>query len=202
MCIRDSVDTEGVNDRVALAALGAVLNARTLDRWMRAGVTVVDPTTTWVDVTVSLGRDVTIRQGVQLQGTTVVGDGAVIGPDCTLDDVQVEAGATVVRSHASGAVIGVDATVGPFAYLRPGTLVHPGAKVGAFVETKNAEIGPGAKVPHLSYVGDAEIGEGSNIGAGTITANYDGVSKHRTRGSGPRWHRPPPGRRPACCPAR
>ncbi len=178
--MRDPVDTEGVNDRVALAALGAVLNARTLDRWMRAGVTVVDPTTTWVDVTVSLGRDVTIRPGVQLHGATTVGDGAAIGPDSTLDDVQVAAGASVVRSHASGAVIGVDAAVGPFAYLRPGTVVHPGAKVGAFVETKNAEIGPGAKVPHLSYVGDAEIGEGSNIGAGTITANYDGVSKHRT----------------------
>ena len=178
--MRDPEDTEGVNDRVALASLGAVLNGRTLDRWMRAGVTVVDPATTWVDVTVTLGRDVTLLPGVQLHGATVVADGAAIGPDSTLDDVQVGAGASVVRSHGSGAHIGADATVGPFAYLRPGTVVHPGAKVGAFVETKNAEIGPGAKVPHLSYVGDVEIGEGANIGAGTITANYDGVSKHRT----------------------
>ncbi len=176
----DPMDAEGVNDRVQLAELGRVLNARVLRDWMRAGVTVVDPSSVWVDVTVTLGRDVELRPGVQLQGATAVGDGAVVGPDCTLLDVRVGAGASVVRTHGSGAVIGDGAAVGPFAYLRPGTVLHADGKIGTFVETKNAAIGRAAKVPHLSYVGDAEIGEGTNIGAGTITANYDGLAKHRT----------------------
>jgi bifunctional UDP-N-acetylglucosamine pyrophosphorylase / glucosamine-1-phosphate N-acetyltransferase len=179
--IDDVVQTEGANDRVQLAALAAELNRRILRHWMRAGVTVVDPASTWVDADVVLEPDVTILPGVQLQGATVVAEDAVIGPDCTLKDVEVGAGARVVRSHAELAVVGAGATVGPFSYLRPGTELGAGGKIGAFVETKNAQIGDGAKVPHLSYVGDAEIGEGSNIGAGTIFANYDGVAKHRTR---------------------
>ncbi len=176
----DPMDAEGVNDRVQLAELGRVLNARVLHAWMRAGVTVVDPSSAWVDVTVTLGRDVELRPGVQLQGVTAVEDGAVVGPDCTLLDVRVGAGASVVRTHGSGAVIGAGASVGPFAYLRPGTVLNADGKIGTFVETKNAVIGQAAKVPHLSYVGDAEIGAGTNIGAGTITANYDGLAKHRT----------------------
>jgi len=176
----DVAQTEGANDRVQLAALAAVLNRRTLERWMRAGVTVVDPGSTWVDVTVALEADTTLLPGVQLLGTTTVAADAVVGPDTTLEDTAVGAGATVVRSHALGAVVGPAATVGPFAYLRPGTELGEGAKLGTFVEGKNARLGPGAKVPHLSYVGDAEVGEGSNIGAGTIFANYDGVAKHRT----------------------
>ena len=148
---------------------------------MRDGVTVVDPATTWVDVDVLLAPDVTLLPGVQLRGATAVATGAVIGPDTTLADVTVGADATVVRTHASGAAIGERASVGPFAYLRPGTRLAAGAKIGTFVETKNAELASGAKVPHLSYVGDASIGEGSNIGAGTIFANYDGVAKHHTR---------------------
>ena len=147
---------------------------------MRDGVTVVDPATTWIDADVVLERDVTILPGVQLLGATVVAEDAVVGPDSTLKDVEVGAGATVVRTHGELAVIGAGATVGPFSYLRPGTELGAGGKIGAFVETKNARIGDGAKVPHLSYVGDAEIGEGTNIGAGTIFANYDGVNKHRT----------------------
>jgi bifunctional UDP-N-acetylglucosamine pyrophosphorylase/glucosamine-1-phosphate N-acetyltransferase len=143
-------------------------------------VTVVDPATTWVDVTVTLEPDVTLLPGVQLLGATTVAGDAVVGPDTTLRDVQVGAGATVVRTHGEGAVVGAGAKVGPFSYLRPGTVLGAGGKIGAYVETKNADIGDGAKVPHLSYVGDAEIGEGSNIGAGTIFANYDGVRKHRT----------------------
>jgi bifunctional UDP-N-acetylglucosamine pyrophosphorylase/glucosamine-1-phosphate N-acetyltransferase len=178
--IDDVVQTEGANDRAQLAALGAELNRRILDDWMRAGVTVVDPATTWVDADVVLAPDVTILPGVQLQGATVVAEDAVIGPDCTLKDTEVGAGAKVVRTHAELAVIGAGANVGPFAYLRPGTVLGEGGKIGTFVETKNARIAAGAKVPHLSYVGDAEIGEGSNIGAGTIFANYDGVAKHRT----------------------
>jgi bifunctional UDP-N-acetylglucosamine pyrophosphorylase/glucosamine-1-phosphate N-acetyltransferase len=176
----DVLQTEGANDRVQLAALAAQLNARVLDGWMRAGVTIVDPTSTWVDVTVSLEPDVTILPGVQLLGATSVAEDSVIGPDSTLKDVEVGPGAKVVRTHAELAVIGARANVGPFSYLRPGTVLGAGGKIGAFVETKNVQIGEGAKVPHLSYVGDAEIGDGSNIGAGTIFANYDGTAKHRT----------------------
>jgi len=174
------MQTEGANDRAQLAALGAELNRRILTRWMKDGVTVADPATTWVDVTVELARDVTLLPGVQLHGATSVGEDAVIGPDTTLTDVTVGEGATVVRAHGSGAVVGPGASVGPFAYLRPGTVLGARGKIGTFVETKNARIGEGAKVPHLSYAGDAEIGEGANIGAGTIFANYDGVEKHRT----------------------
>jgi bifunctional UDP-N-acetylglucosamine pyrophosphorylase / glucosamine-1-phosphate N-acetyltransferase len=178
--IDDVMQTEGANDRAQLASLGAELNRRILDGWMRDGVTVVDPATTWVDADVVLAPDVTILPGVQLQGATVVAEDAVIGPDCTLKDTEVGAGAKVVRTHAELAVIGAGASVGPFAYLRPGTVLGADGKIGTFVETKNAQIADGAKVPHLSYVGDAEIGEGTNIGAGTIFANYDGVNKHRT----------------------
>ncbi len=178
--LADVAQTRGANDRVQLADLGAELNRRTLDRWMRAGVSVVDPASTWVDVTVTLEPDTTLLPGVQLHGATTVAQDAVIGPDTTLADTAVGAGATVIRSHGTGAVIGAGATVGPYSYLRPGTDLGQEAKLGAFVESKNARLGRGAKVPHLSYVGDAEVGEGSNIGAGTIFANYDGVAKHRT----------------------
>jgi bifunctional UDP-N-acetylglucosamine pyrophosphorylase/glucosamine-1-phosphate N-acetyltransferase len=178
--VHDIWQTEGVNDRVQLARLGGELNRRVVDSWMRAGVTVVDPGSTWVDVSATLEPDVTLLPGTQLLGSTSVAGGATVGPDTTLRDVVVGAGATVVRAHGSGARIGVGVSVGPFAYLRPGTELDEGAKIGTFVETKNTHLGPGSKVPHLSYVGDATIGEGTNIGAGTITANYDGVAKHRT----------------------
>ncbi|HET7683787.1 MAG TPA: bifunctional UDP-N-acetylglucosamine diphosphorylase/glucosamine-1-phosphate N-acetyltransferase GlmU [Marmoricola sp.] len=178
--IDDVVQTEGANDRAQLAALAKEMNRRILTRWMQDGVTVIDPDSTWIDTDVKLAADVTILPGVQLLGATVVAEDAVIGPDCTLKDVEVGEGAKVVRTHAELAVIGAGADVGPFSYLRPGTELAAGGKIGGFVETKNAHIGAGAKVPHLSYVGDAEIGEGTNIGAGTIFANYDGVAKHRT----------------------
>jgi bifunctional UDP-N-acetylglucosamine pyrophosphorylase/glucosamine-1-phosphate N-acetyltransferase len=176
----DVIQTEGANDRVQLAALAREKNRRILEQWMRAGVTIIDPTTTWVDADVSLAPDVTLLPGVQLLGATSVEEDAVIGPDCTLKDCEIGAGAKVVRAHGELAVIGAGANVGPFSYLRPGTKLAQAGKIGAFVETKNAQIGKGAKVPHLSYVGDAEIGEGTNIGAGTIFANYDGVNKHHT----------------------
>lgn len=178
--VEDTDEIEGANDRVQLAALGRRLNERILEEWMRAGVTVVDPLTTWIDAEVELAPDVTVLPGVQLLGATKVDADATIGPDSTLRDTEVGAGATVVRAHANLAVIGERADVGPFAHLRPGTVLGAGGKIGGFVETKNATIGEGSKVPHLSYVGDAEIGAGSNIGAGTIFANYDGVAKHRT----------------------
>ena len=176
----DPVLVEGVNDRAQLAVLGAELNRRVLDDWMRAGVTVVDPATTWVDVDVELAQDVTLLPGTQLHGATSVASGATIGPDTTLTDVEVHAGATVVRTHGSLAVVGEEATVGPFAYLRPGTVLGSRGKIGTFVETKNAQIGAGSKVPHLSYVGDATIGVETNIGAASVFVNYDGVRKHRT----------------------
>jgi bifunctional UDP-N-acetylglucosamine pyrophosphorylase/glucosamine-1-phosphate N-acetyltransferase len=178
--IADVLQTEGANDRAQLAALAKEKNRRILDRWMRDGVTIIDPETTWVDVDVRLAPDVTVLPGVQLLGATLVEEDAVIGPDCTLKDVEVGAGARVVRTHAELAVIGPRANVGPFSYLRPGTELGADAKIGAFVETKNARIGDGAKVPHLTYAGDVEIGEGANIGAGSVFANYDGVDKHRT----------------------
>jgi bifunctional UDP-N-acetylglucosamine pyrophosphorylase/glucosamine-1-phosphate N-acetyltransferase len=177
----DPVRVEGVNDRAQLAALGAELNRRILDAWMRDGVTVVDPATTWVDVDVRLARDVTILPGTQLHGRTVVGEGATVGPDTTLTDVEVGEGATVSRAVGTSSVIGPLAVVGPFALLRPGTVLGAKGKIGTFVETKNAQIGAGTKVPHLSYVGDATIGEETNIGAATVFVNYDGVTKSRSR---------------------
>src|SRR5690606_32597557 len=126
------------------------------------------------DVDVELARDVTLLPGTQLHGATVVGEGATIGPDTTLTDTEVGAGATVTRTHGSLAVLGAGTTVGPFAYLRPGTVLGAKGKIGTFVETKNAEIGEGSKIPHLSYVGDATIGEHTNIGAASVTVNYDG----------------------------
>ncbi|MFD6859222.1 bifunctional UDP-N-acetylglucosamine diphosphorylase/glucosamine-1-phosphate N-acetyltransferase GlmU [Rhodococcus sp. NPDC060090] len=176
----DAMRVAGVNDRVQLAALTSELNRRLLERWMREGVTVLDPSTTWVDVEVVLAPDVTLHPGVQLLGRTAIAEDAEIGPDTTLTDVQVGAGASVVRTHGSGATIGAYATVGPFSYLRPGTELGAHGKLGGFVETKNAQIGAHSKVPHLTYVGDAEIGEHSNIGASSVFVNYDGVEKYRT----------------------
>lgn len=180
MVTDDVMQVEGVNDRVQLATLGGELNRRLLTGWMRAGVTVVDPATTWVDVGVRLARDVTLLPGTHLHGSTEVAEGATIGPDTTLTDCVVGPGARVLRSHATSSVVGQDATVGPFSHLRPGTRLGPGGTIGEFVGTKNAVIGAGSTVPHLSHVGDATIGEGSNIGAGTVFVNDDGMATHRT----------------------
>ncbi|MDN4644753.1 bifunctional UDP-N-acetylglucosamine diphosphorylase/glucosamine-1-phosphate N-acetyltransferase GlmU [Arthrobacter sp. PsM3] len=176
----DRWQVEGANDRVQLSALGAELNRRTVEAWMRAGVTVVDPATTWIDATVTLDEDVRLLPNIQLHGATTVARDAVVGPDTTLTDVHVGEGAKVVRTHGSGATIGAKASVGPFTYLRPGTVLGETGKIGAFYETKNVTIGRGSKLSHLGYAGDAEIGEDTNIGCGNITANYDGEKKHRT----------------------
>jgi bifunctional UDP-N-acetylglucosamine pyrophosphorylase/glucosamine-1-phosphate N-acetyltransferase len=176
----DTWQVQGVNDRVQLAEVRAELNRRVLRRWMLDGVTVVDPATTWVDVSVRLGRDVVLHPGTQLHGATVVDEGAQVGPDSTLTDCVIGPGATVARTHGSAAEIGPGAAVGPFAYLRPGARLGPRGKIGTFVEVKNSDIGAGSKVPHLTYVGDATIGEESNIGAASVFVNYDGVRKHRT----------------------
>jgi bifunctional UDP-N-acetylglucosamine pyrophosphorylase/glucosamine-1-phosphate N-acetyltransferase len=173
-------ETLGCNDRAELAQLRVLMRDRVNEGWMRSGVLLLDPATTWIDVTATLEPDAVVDQNSQISGTSTVATGAVIGPDTTLIDTVVAAGATVLRTHAVGAEIGPSATVGPFSYLRPGTRLARKSKVGGFVETKNAELGEGAKVPHLSYVGDATIGASANIGAGTIFANYDGVNKSRT----------------------
>ncbi|WP_436526232.1 bifunctional UDP-N-acetylglucosamine diphosphorylase/glucosamine-1-phosphate N-acetyltransferase GlmU [Actinoplanes sp. HUAS TT8] len=173
-------ETLGCNDRAELSRLRVLMRDRVNDAWMRSGVLLLDPATTWIDVTATLEPDAVVDQNCQILGSSSVATGAVIGPDSTLVDTSVAAGASVLRSHSVGAVVGPEATVGPYSYLRPGTKLARKSKVGGFVETKNAELGEGAKVPHLSYVGDAEIGAKANIGAGTIFANYDGVRKSRT----------------------
>ncbi len=178
--IDDFTETLGVNDRVQLAESAAMLRDRINDQWMRAGVTIVDPTTTWIDATVEHSNDVTLHPGTALLGSTKVATGAVIGPRTTLTDCVVKEGAQVLESIAIQTVIGEGSTVGPFTYLRAGTQLGDSTKAGAFVEMKNATVGTGSKIPHLSYVGDATIGVGSNIGAATIFVNYDGVEKHHT----------------------
>jgi bifunctional UDP-N-acetylglucosamine pyrophosphorylase/glucosamine-1-phosphate N-acetyltransferase len=171
---------EGINDRVQLSQTAARLNAMIVRGWQLAGVTVVDPASTWIDLRATLAEDVELLPGTHIAGATVVARGAKIGPQTTLLDCEVGEGATVSRSDATLAVIGSGASVGPFAYIRPGTELGKNGKIGTFVETKNAKIGAGSKVPHLSYMGDVTIGPGTNIGAGGITANYDGVAKHPT----------------------
>ena len=178
--VTDVDDVWGVNDRVQLAAADAVMCRRINEAWMRAGVTIVDPSTTRIGVDVVLEADCVVHPWTVLEGKTQVSAHAQVGPGSQLSNTRVGAGAVVRFTTADGATIGERASVGPYTYLRPGTQIGRGARVGAFVETKNAEIGDDAKVPHLSYVGDAEIGVGSNIGAATVFVNYDGVDKHRT----------------------
>jgi bifunctional UDP-N-acetylglucosamine pyrophosphorylase/glucosamine-1-phosphate N-acetyltransferase len=179
--VDDSAVVAGVNDRVQLAELAAELNRRIVAAHQLAGVTIVDPATTWIDVDVTIGRDTIVAPGTQLLGGTRIGGRCTIGPDTTLIDVTVGDGASVLRTHGSSASIGDGASVGPFTYLRPGTVLGADGKLGAFVEAKNSTIGTGTKVPHLSYVGDADIGEHTNIGASSVFVNYDGESKQRTR---------------------
>jgi bifunctional UDP-N-acetylglucosamine pyrophosphorylase / glucosamine-1-phosphate N-acetyltransferase len=178
--VDDADETLGVNDRVQLATAARLLRDRLVEAWLRDGAGIVDPATTWVDVGVRLASDCVIHPHTQLLGATSVAAFAEVGPDSTLVDTAVAERAEVVRSHCRQAVIGPDSDVGPYSYLRPGTRLGRGAKVGAYVETKNAEIGDGSKVPHLSYVGDATIGRGTNVGAATVFVNYDGVAKHHT----------------------
>jgi bifunctional UDP-N-acetylglucosamine pyrophosphorylase / glucosamine-1-phosphate N-acetyltransferase len=174
------VETLGVNDRVQLAQVRRAMRDRIVEHWMREGVTITDPQTTWMGVRVTLEADCVIHQNTQLHGATHIESMATVGPDCTLTNTRVREGASVTKSQCAGADIGPESTVGPFAFLRPGTVLGRGAKVGAYVEVKKSTIGDGSKVPHLSYVGDAEIGERTNIGAATIFVNYDGADKHAT----------------------
>lgn len=182
--IDDPVLVRGVNDRQQLAEVARELNDRIVRRWRLAGVTIQDATSTWIDVTVELGQDVTLLPGTQLRGTTVVQDEATVGPDTTLIDTEVGFGADVTRVHAISARIGENAHVGPFSYLRPGTVLGAEGKIGTFVETKNVTIGRGAKVPHLSYAGDAEIGEGRTSAPARSSPTMTGCTS-----TAPRWGR-------------
>ena len=179
-CMTDAVAV-GVNDRVELAEVEAEARRGILESHMRSGVTVVDPDSTWIDADVEISEDVRVEPGCSLKGTSVIGAGALIGPHSTVIDSSVGEGSEVRNSHLDSCSIGADVLVGPFAHIRPGAQLSDGSKAGSFVEIKNSRIGRGAKVPHLSYVGDADVGEESNLGASTITANYDGKEKHRTK---------------------
>jgi len=185
--VTDPKLTLGVNNRVDLAYVRALAQARIHREHGLAGVTIVDPHSTIVEAEVEIGRDTVVEPGTFLRGATRIGERCAIGPLTTVIDATIGDGTRVVHSYLDGAELGGDVSVGPFAYLRPGARLRDGAKAGTFVEIKNADVGEGTKVPHLSYIGDADIGPGSNVGAGTITANYDGANKHRTTiGSGVR----------------
>jgi bifunctional UDP-N-acetylglucosamine pyrophosphorylase / glucosamine-1-phosphate N-acetyltransferase len=176
----EAAEIRGVNDRVQLAQARRALNDRILREWMLAGVTITDPASTWIDVTVTIGQDAEIGPQTQLEGATAIGPGAKVGPGCLLEDTTVGEDAVLLYAVCRQSEIGPRVTIGPFAYLRPGASIADGAHIGTYVELKKSHIGAGAKVPHLTYVGDATVGAGSNIGAGTIFANYDGAHKHHT----------------------
>ncbi|HEY4778199.1 MAG TPA: bifunctional UDP-N-acetylglucosamine diphosphorylase/glucosamine-1-phosphate N-acetyltransferase GlmU [Solirubrobacterales bacterium] len=176
----DLAVTMGVNNRVDLAAVEAEAHRRLLEAHMLGGVTVVDPGSTWIDAGVEIDADARIEPGTSLRGQTHVGAHAVVGPLTTLVDSSVGVESSVVHSYLSECEVRDGCAVGPFAYLRPGAVLDAGAKAGTFVEIKNSHVGKNAKVPHLAYIGDADVGGGSNLGAGTITANYDGFEKNRT----------------------
>ncbi len=178
--VDDVALTLGVNDRVQLGLVRVIMQERILERLALDGVTFIDPSSVSVDATVGLGPDTVVEPGCVLRGTTTAGEGCHLGPHSTLIDVRLGDEVSVVHSHLVDCELHDRVSVGPFAYLRPGALLRDGAKAGTFVEIKNSDVGEGAKVPHLSYVGDADIGAGSNLGAATITANYDGRRKHRT----------------------
>lgn len=178
--VAPAAEVAGVNDRVQLAAAAGVLRRRHLDQLMRSGVSIIDPGHTYVDVDVTVGSETVLHPGTILEGATTIGTGANIGPSSHLTDCTVGDGAIVHSTRADGARIAAGVEVGPFAHLRPGTRIDAGARVGAFVQTKNATIGAGAKVPHLAYVGDADVGAGANLACGVVTVNYDGREKHRT----------------------
>ena len=177
----DYTETLGINDRTQLAEVTAIMRDRINNQYMLAGVSIIDPTTTWIDAGVKIEADVVIYPSSAISGETVIKSGAIIGPRTTLVDCEVGSGASVIESFATKSVIGDGAKVGPYTYLRKGTVLDSDSKAGAFVEIKNSTVGKGSKVAHLSYVGDAQIGQESNIGAATVFVNYDGEKKHQTK---------------------
>ena len=176
----DYTEVMGINDRAQLSTCGFIMNARICDALMHSGVTIIDPMSTWIDVTAEIGIDVVIEPGTAIKGATRIGASAVIGPRTTLINTEVGSQAKVFESHCESSIIGAGAQVGPFTHLRAGTKLSDQVRVGSFVEIKNSTIGQSSKVPHLSYVGDATVGAHTNIGAATVVVNYDGVEKHQT----------------------
>lgn len=174
------IETTGVNDRVQLAAAAAELYRRKADELMLSGVTLIDPTNTYIDQQVTVGQDTVIYPGVQLRGNTHIGANCTIDSDTVITDSTVGDNCNLLKCVLTEATVASGANIGPFAYLRPGSRLAENVKVGDFAEIKNSTIGAGSKIPHLSYIGDAEVGSGVNIGCGTITCNYDGVNKHKT----------------------
>ena len=177
----DYTETLGINDRTQLAECAAIMRDRINNQYMLAGVSIIDPTTTWIDAGVKIEADVVIYPSSSISGESVIKSGAIIGPRTTLVDCEVGSGASVIESFATKSKIGAGAKVGPYTYLRKGTVLDSDSKAGAFVEIKNSTVGKGSKVAHLSYVGDAQIGQESNIGAATVFVNYDGENKHQTK---------------------
>ncbi len=177
----DSEETIGINDRVRLAAAEKILRCRINEYWMLQGVTLIDPETTYIDDEVLIGQDTIIYPFTFIEGKTKIGKNVFIGPNCRIKDAKIGDGVNVTNSIILDSVVHEEVNIGPFAYIRPGNEIHAGAKIGDFVELKKSVIGKGSKIPHLSYIGDAEVGEKCNIGAGTITANYDGKNKSKTR---------------------
>ncbi len=180
-CIASSFDEiVGINDRVALAHANRILQTRIREHWMRQGVTMLDPESTYIDSLVQLGKDITLYPGTHLRGETVIADGCVIGPNVEIENSIVEKETTIRQSVIVDSTIGQAVNVGPFAYIRPGSKIGNHVKIGDFVEIKNSSIDEHSKVSHLSYIGDAELGKSVNIGCGTVTVNYDGKKKHKT----------------------
>ena len=177
----DYTETLGINDRTQLAEVTAIMRDRINNQHMLAGVSIIDPTTTWIDAGVKIEADVVIYPSSSISGESVIKSGAIIGPRTTLVDCEVGSDASVIESFATKSKIGAGAKVGPYTYLRKGTVLDSDSKAGAFVEIKNSTVGKGSKVAHLSYVGDAQIGQESNIGAATVFVNYDGENKHQTK---------------------
>lgn len=179
-CLPEASEATGVNDRIALAEVERVMRQRIIERHMQSGVTIIDPAHTYIGLDVEIGADTILHPGVHLTGRTVIGEDCEIGPNCQIEESRIDAGVHITQSVLTHAEVENGASIGPFAYLRPGAHIGPQVKIGDFVEVKNARIGAGSKVSHLSYVGDADIGQDVNVGCGAITVNYDGFAKHRT----------------------
>jgi bifunctional UDP-N-acetylglucosamine pyrophosphorylase/glucosamine-1-phosphate N-acetyltransferase len=177
---RDEAEAQGVNTRIELARVEAILRERVRERLMLEGVTLLDPPSTFIDTSVAVGRDTTIYPGTLIEGQTTIGARCRLGPHARIRDSRLGDDCTVDASSIEGAILEADIQVGPYSPLRPGTHLAPGAHIGNYVEVKESSIGPGTHIGHFAYIGDASIGRAVNIGAGTITCNFDGVRKNRT----------------------
>lgn len=177
----DFTEAMGINSKKQLAEAAAIMRKRTNESLMASGVTIIHPEVTYIDATVKIGADSVVYPNSHIQGKTVIGKNCIIGPDCWIENSKIEDGAVIKSgSYITDSTVGKKCQVGPYAHLRPSAVLKEGAKVGNYVEIKKAVIGKGSKVSHLTYIGDTEMGAGVNVGAGTITCNYDGVNKHKT----------------------